>query len=599
MKNIRLYCCLTLLISLLLISTAYGAAHKDIRILIDVSGSMKQNDPHNLRIPALRLLTELLPDGAQAGVWTFGRYVNMLVPHGQVDATWRKKALRAAEKISAHGLDTNIEDSFKEATWDWSRPDNNTRRSIILLTDGYVDIARNQEKSTASRHRILNELLPKLQQAGVAINTIALSDNADKKLLRQLATITNGLYQQTASAEKLERIFFRLFERATQPDTLPLENNTILVDDSVREMTLLVFRHAHAPVTSLTAPSGDVIDHENLPTEVRWHQEDHYDLITIGHPATGTWKLAAERDPDNRAMIVTRLRAIATQLPGNISLGDHFTLFVNLTDNGRVIKKKEFLHFIKVTVTQESDTGEHQEWLLLDNGRGNDKIAGDGTYTLLLDSSLILGHHKLQVSIDGTTFKRSQGQMFNIYDSPLATSIEADKSAPDDAYLLDILPRAGMIDPDSIHLTATTMTNGETLETLDVPRVNHSEWRLKLSNYPAGRRYQLRIDLRGRKPDGKALHRTLNPLDFGVVRKPSKIAATEPSAAEKSPAEETPSPNEQPAIEDKPAANWWLVIVQVLLLNALIIGGLFFSYKRWFSIAPPQIPEDWQEALQE
>ena len=30
----------------------------DIRVLIDVSGSMKQTDPNNLRIPALQVLTQ-------------------------------------------------------------------------------------------------------------------------------------------------------------------------------------------------------------------------------------------------------------------------------------------------------------------------------------------------------------------------------------------------------------------------------------------------------------------------------------------------------------------------------------------------------------
>ena len=35
--------------------------HPDVRVVIDVSGSMKQNDPNDLRIPALNLLIGLLP----------------------------------------------------------------------------------------------------------------------------------------------------------------------------------------------------------------------------------------------------------------------------------------------------------------------------------------------------------------------------------------------------------------------------------------------------------------------------------------------------------------------------------------------------------
>ena len=43
----------------------------EIRILIDTSGSMKDNDPENLRAAALRLMAKLLPKQSTAGVWMF------------------------------------------------------------------------------------------------------------------------------------------------------------------------------------------------------------------------------------------------------------------------------------------------------------------------------------------------------------------------------------------------------------------------------------------------------------------------------------------------------------------------------------------------
>ncbi|KKN16602.1 hypothetical protein LCGC14_0974140, partial [marine sediment metagenome] len=45
----------------------------DIRIIVDISGSMKETDPNNLRQPAVRLLARVLPEGSTAGVWTFGQ----------------------------------------------------------------------------------------------------------------------------------------------------------------------------------------------------------------------------------------------------------------------------------------------------------------------------------------------------------------------------------------------------------------------------------------------------------------------------------------------------------------------------------------------
>ncbi|RLW61431.1 MAG: hypothetical protein B6D70_09230, partial [gamma proteobacterium symbiont of Stewartia floridana] len=44
-----------------------SADKADARILIDVSGSMKKNDPKNLRRPALRLLVGLLSSETRAG----------------------------------------------------------------------------------------------------------------------------------------------------------------------------------------------------------------------------------------------------------------------------------------------------------------------------------------------------------------------------------------------------------------------------------------------------------------------------------------------------------------------------------------------------
>ena len=60
--------------ALLLISWQAGAqdpalslpGNADVRIVVDISGSMKETDPQNLRRPAVRLLARTLPEGASA-----------------------------------------------------------------------------------------------------------------------------------------------------------------------------------------------------------------------------------------------------------------------------------------------------------------------------------------------------------------------------------------------------------------------------------------------------------------------------------------------------------------------------------------------------
>ena len=111
----------TCLYLLLLVALARGqvlAAEPlyDFRIVIDVSGSMKQTDPQNLRVPALKLINGLIPSGSRAGVWTFGRYVDMAVKWGKVDANWRRQADLGANKIHSNALLTNIESALARAS---------------------------------------------------------------------------------------------------------------------------------------------------------------------------------------------------------------------------------------------------------------------------------------------------------------------------------------------------------------------------------------------------------------------------------------------------------------------------------------------------
>ncbi|MDC3058749.1 hypothetical protein OA099_05285, partial [Litorivicinus sp.] len=62
---------ITGLITVTLSMTA-TASPTDVRVLVDVSGSMKKADPKSVRGPATALLAALLPDQSQGGIWLFG-----------------------------------------------------------------------------------------------------------------------------------------------------------------------------------------------------------------------------------------------------------------------------------------------------------------------------------------------------------------------------------------------------------------------------------------------------------------------------------------------------------------------------------------------
>ncbi len=570
----------------LLVAFAAEAAPpvRDVRIVVDVSGSMRHTDPDNLRVPALRLLTGLMPGDARAGVWTFGRHVNMLVPHGAVDDAWRDRAAAATRKIPSIALHTNIEGGLDTATWNWRAPDEGTERHLILFTDGRVDLPEGAAGNAASRQRITDALATRLRDAGARVHAIALSDDTDELLLRQLAAATGGLFEKTTDAAGLERIFARIFARAVETGSLPLRERRFLVDDSIRELTILAFREEGSAPARLTMPDGTVIDALDPPHGVRWHGDLRYDLVTINEPPPGNWEIDAALDPDSRIMVVSRLRLDATRLPPQLLAGDRPRIEASISDGGRTITKREFLHFVRVEA-QLSGTGEPLRRALLDNGRDGDAIAGDGVHTLTVIDELPPGHHALVLDVDGTTFRRADHQAFEVVASPVISGI-VEVAGHDQ---LVVIPRAGLIETDSLAVTAIiTDADGVTRE-IAVPQVAGHEWRLDLGPVDSGAR-RLALDIEARRPDGRLLRHRDSEIGFG--RAPALSVAAAPGPAAAIPAATAAEPGPVTAVDTPPAVtpvsgeiDWTVVGASVLAVNLVLILLLWFVWRRW--IEPP------------
>ncbi len=107
-----------MLVAALLLSLDATAQGIDVRLVIDVSGSMKSGDPEYLRQDVLNGLGEMLPPGSRAGVWTFGRMADVVVPHGLVDDAWRRSARAARSYDRFERTRTDLTDALAKAAWD-------------------------------------------------------------------------------------------------------------------------------------------------------------------------------------------------------------------------------------------------------------------------------------------------------------------------------------------------------------------------------------------------------------------------------------------------------------------------------------------------
>ncbi len=270
-----------------LLGWAAAAAHAqsmDVRLVIDVSGSMRTGDPEYLRQDVLNGVLDVLPDGSRAGVWTFGGNATCVVPHGAVDAAWRRAARAARTSIGSAAARTNLRAALAAAAWDASQQAPDRDRRIVLVSDARVDLGPDAAANAAERRTIVEQLLPRLRAAGIRIDTLALSQNADTGFLEELADATDG---RSGRAESVADV--RTFLAHTIATPLP-RMGSFDVPTGVEELTL--FAAAPHNAFTLMSPDGRTIDATAQPQGVRWRDTGDSVLITMSAPEPGRWRYA-------------------------------------------------------------------------------------------------------------------------------------------------------------------------------------------------------------------------------------------------------------------------------------------------------------------
>jgi len=387
-----------------------ASAADDVRLIIDISGSMKQNDPDNLRIPAVNLLIKLAPAGSNGGVWTFGQDVNMLVPHGEVTTSWRQDAIDKTAQINSSGLFTNIGAALEEVILDYPAGD-----AAILLTDGVVDISKDPAVNNRERKRILDQILPRLIDKGVIVHSVALSNNTDEALLNELSKSTGGMFEVARSSADLMTIFLKMFDDAVPQDQIPLTGNEFLVDKSVQEFTLRVFKQPEEPPVQLRSPDDQYHIAAKHPGYISWYSDVGYDLITVSEPTPGSWKLFAETDDQNRVTVLSDLRLEVTNLENTIYPGQIPEFNVSFQQEGRRVINRKFLALMDVQLILTAPDGVKRGTRLSEFHSGL-----FGAPLKLFDQT---GKYQLKVSVDGKSFKREVVQEIE-YQHPVTIRVD-------------------------------------------------------------------------------------------------------------------------------------------------------------------------------
>lgn len=412
----------------------------DVRIVVDISGSMRETDPQNLRRPAVRLLARTLPEGASAGLWTFGQYVNMLVPYGVVDQAWRDAAVERSEQINSVALHTNLGLAMEKAANDWLSGGTLENTHLIVLSDGKVDVPGGEDASQAEEKRILDSLLPALKDKGATIHTVGLSEKADIRFLRNLARETGGSFQLAQSAEALNLAFANALNTAVPQEQVPIEGDGFAVDEGISEFTALIFSGQDAAgeePLALAQPDGEPFTRENAPENVRWASEPGYDLITVTEPVPGRWRIIGDLGQGSRVTVVSDLRMAVNPVPAEFTEEQPLAIEVAFFDEAEKITGSDFLSVMDVSLSITASDGRKGTKVL-----SPDTPPEDGVYRDTVPRLPAPGRYQVDVVADAGTFSRKFSAMttFTVPGEEPPLEVVTEPMVPDLSEQVEPLP---------------------------------------------------------------------------------------------------------------------------------------------------------------
>lgn len=392
----------------ILVMSALGAlatlsyAQTDLRVLIDVSGSMKSNDPNALRQPAAELIARLLPPQSQAGVWLFGTQTRALVDYGVVDPQWRTATLSSSDTISSSDQYTDIEQSLTEGLQPATHA--NKQCHVILVTDGLIDLRAGQAAIRESRARIETQVIAQARQQDCRIHTLSLSDQTDKALLNRLSQATGGLSAQLTGAAQLLPVVLDALELALPDNRLPIQGQSFQVDESVNKQTIISLTPTDQAL-QLVSPSGQIITPDNLPENVEYQTSQGFQLYQITNPEPGIWQSLGDAKID-RVLADADINLSIIDLPGTLELGQPLNVVVRITQGDQAVQLNDL--DLRGTINDQPLTFE---------ARGDDLLA-----PVTLDQP---GSYILEIQARSGLFERTLNRTIEVIEPQVASALES------------------------------------------------------------------------------------------------------------------------------------------------------------------------------
>ncbi len=207
-----------LLMSMLLLACT-GAYADRMVLLVDNSGSMRENDIDRLVLAGVVSFIESLPPTTEVAIVSFdarGRLIQPLIPAAEFDPT-------ILNRLDSRGPRTDLSLAVERGLYELRhRPPTEGHDAILMITDGIMDTG-SPEGDLRAESWLSGELTQQLVQRDITMWVVALSEEADFRILNPITRATGGDYLRAMTASEIRGAIERIRERILASDPRPAE----------------------------------------------------------------------------------------------------------------------------------------------------------------------------------------------------------------------------------------------------------------------------------------------------------------------------------------------------------------------------------------
>ena len=380
--------------------------HLTVVFIVDVSGSMKENDNQDLRLTAMKLFITLLDDGDGAAIITFSSGSEIKSHFTPINGRADKLGLISAlNGVQAEGY-TDIKASFEAARQVLAEDTTSNQKIILFLTDG------NAEMPGGLPGGYEEDVLALVKSLDVPVIAIGLTPASQSPLLGRIpgagASGSRVIPARTASdlLDVYLQILGQLKDRtilgsgsiaAPSEALLPLDPALAQYVDSISFVAV----KPGSSRTLLISPDGQPLNiTDPLFSETFVDVDPNFAVYTIPAPVGGDWRLAFEGSGAGlpRAILRSKLRVSVLQPAGYTPQGQPMTIVANLTVLDPPNPPQVSIGSVTFSATVETPEGKKEVLdLLYDDGTHADAKAGDGQFTNQYVSTDLPGTYRITI----------------------------------------------------------------------------------------------------------------------------------------------------------------------------------------------------------